>query len=59
MYILGGFNYFFFARIAGEMIQFDLHIFFQMGWFNHQLVYIPEAPINSLYFWRSTLQNKA
>ena len=30
--------FFIFTPILGEMIQFDEHIF-QMGWFNHQLVY--------------------
>ena len=28
-----------FIPIPGEMIQFDEHIF-QMGWFNHQLVFL-------------------
>ena len=32
---LGGFKYFLFSPLLGEMIQFDEHIF-QMGW-NHQL----------------------
>ena len=32
----GGFKYFYFYPLLGEMIQFDEHIF-QMGWFNHQL----------------------
>ena len=32
----GGFKYFLFSPLPGEMIQFDEHIF-QMGW-NHQLV---------------------
>ena len=32
----GGFKYFLFSPLLGEMIQFDEHIF-QMGWFNHQL----------------------
>ena len=32
----GGFKYFLFSPLPGEMIQFDEHIF-QMGWFNHQL----------------------
>ena len=31
----GGFKYFLFSPLLGEMIQFDKHIF-QMGWFNHQ-----------------------
>ena len=31
----GGFTYFLFSSLPGEMIQFDEHIF-QMGW-NHQL----------------------
>ena len=31
----GGFKYFLFSPLLGEMIQFDEHIF-QMGWFNHQ-----------------------
>ena len=35
----GGLEY----PIPGEMIQFDEHIF-QMGWFNHQLVYIVTSP---------------
>ena len=30
--------FFIFTRIPGEIIQFDLRICFQMGWFNHQLV---------------------
>ena len=34
---LGGFIFFWFLPLPGEMIQFDEHIF-QMGWFNHQLV---------------------
>ena len=29
---------FLFLPLPGEMIQFDEHIF-QMGWFNHQLVF--------------------
>ena len=34
----GGFKYFLmFTPKPGEMIPFDLRIFFQMGWFNHQL----------------------
>ena len=33
----GGFKYFLFSPLPGEIIQFDEHIF-QMGWFNHQLV---------------------
>ena len=33
----GGFKYFLFSPLFGEMIQFDEHIF-QMGWFNHQPV---------------------
>ena len=37
-YLGGGFKYFLFSPLPGEMIQFDEHIF-QMGWFNHQLVY--------------------
>ena len=32
----GGFEYFLFSPLPGEMVQFDEHIF-QMGW-NHQLV---------------------
>ena len=35
----GGFKYFLFSSLFGEMIQFDEHIF-QMGWFNHQLVLV-------------------
>ena len=33
----GGFKYFLFSTLPGEMIHFDEHIF-QMGWFNHQLI---------------------
>ena len=33
-YLGGGFKYFLFSPLPGEMIQFDEHIF-QMGWFNH------------------------
>ena len=37
--LVGGSKYFFiFTPIPGEMIPFDLGIFFQMGWFNHQLL---------------------
>ena len=36
--LVGGFKYFLFSPLLGEMIQFDDHIF-QMGWFNHQLDY--------------------
>jgi len=36
--LVGGFNYFLFSPLLGEMIQFDEHIICQMGWFNHQLV---------------------
>ena len=32
----GGFKYFSFSPLPGEMIQFDEHVF-QMGWFNHHL----------------------
>ena len=35
----GGFKYVSCSSLFGEMIQFDLSIFFQRGWFNHQLVY--------------------
>ena len=35
----GGFKYFLFSSLFGEMIQLDEHIF-QRGWFNHQ----PEHP---------------
>ena len=31
----GGFIYFLFSTLLGEMIKFDEHIF-RMGWFNHQ-----------------------
>ena len=45
----GGFIYFLFSTLLGEMIQFDVHIF-QMGW-NHQLVWglqycIPPQSLN-------------
>ncbi len=33
----GGFKYFLFLPLYGEMIQVDLRIFFIHGWFNHQL----------------------
>ena len=36
----GGFEYFLFSPLPGEMIQFDEHIF-QMGWFNHHLDKFP------------------
>ena len=32
-----------FIPIYGEMIQFDLRIFFKMGWFNHQLEEFPSG----------------
>jgi len=32
-------TFFIFTPNLGEMIQFDEHIF-QMGWFNHQLVFV-------------------
>ena len=34
--LVGGFKYFSFSPLAGEMIQFDEHIV-QLVWFNHQL----------------------
>ena len=40
---VGGDVIFFKKRITpcfGKMIQFDLRIFFQMDWFNHQPIYI-------------------
>ena len=38
----GGFKLFLiFTPNPGEMIQFDVRIIFQMGWFNHQLVLKP------------------
>ena len=37
IYLGGGFKYFVFSPLPGEMIQFDEHIF-QIGWFNHQVV---------------------
>ena len=36
------------------MIQFDLRIFFQMGWFNHQLVIIHLGCIKPCIFTIST-----
>ena len=39
----GGFKYFLFSPLPGEMIQFDEHIF-QMGWFNHQLEMVQSPP---------------
>ena len=36
IYLGGGFKYFVFSPLPGEMIQFDEHIF-QIGWFNHQV----------------------
>ena len=38
----------FLPRISGEMIQFDDHIF-QLGWFNHQLDYIPRPQVTSIF----------
>ena len=35
--LAGGFKYFLFSTLRGEMIQFDKHIF-QLGRLNHQLV---------------------
>ena len=32
-----GFKYFSCSPLLRQLIQFDLRIFFQMGWFNHQL----------------------
>ena len=32
-----GFKYVFVPPLPGEMIRFELRIFFQMGWFIHQL----------------------
>ena len=49
LHILGGGNsniFGIFTPILGEMIQFDEHIF-QMGWFNHQLVFY-------MFFLRNT-----
>ena len=34
--MVGGFKYFLFSSLFGEMIQFDGPHIFQMGWFNHQ-----------------------
>ena len=31
-------------RFLGEMVQFNLRIFLQMGWFNHQLLLMEEIP---------------
>ena len=38
-YLGGGFKYFLFSALFGEIIKLDEHIF-QMGWFNHQLVIV-------------------
>ena len=38
----GGFKYFLFSSLPGEMIKFDYSNIFQMGWFNHQLETPPE-----------------
>ena len=38
VYLGGGFKYFLFSTLFREDSHFDDHIF-QMGWFNHQLVY--------------------
>ena len=44
------FSYFFFSPPSlGEMIQFDLHIFFKNGWFNHHRAPRP---------WRLLLQQR-
>ena len=40
---------FIFIPYFGEMIQFDEHIF-QMGWFNHQLVYKEKILELEMYF---------
>ena len=45
----GGFKYFLFSPLPGEMIQFDEHIF-QMGWFNHQLVNLESTSWSSWSF---------
>ena len=52
----GGFKYFLFSPLFGDMIQFDEHIF-QMGW-NHQLEYdFSRCPLE--HFPRSLKQKKA
>ena len=33
----GGFKYFLFNPYSWKMIQFDLRIFFKLGWFNHHI----------------------
>ena len=44
----GGFKYFLFSPLFGEMIQFDEDIF-QMGW-NYQLVYVADLLISMIDF---------
>ena len=51
IYVLGGgFKHFLFSSpILGKWSNFDEHIF-QMGWFNHQLVYIEKILKLEMYF---------
>ena len=50
-YLGGGFKYFLFSPLPGEMIQFDEHItVFQMGWFNHHLGMYPPFDY-ARFFW--------
>ncbi len=44
------FQTFFFSSLPGEMIQFDEHIF-QMGWFNHQPIFVGCECIFSVPPW--------
>ena len=46
-YLGGGFKHFLFSPLLAEDSHFDVHIF-QMGWFNHQLVFIhPKGTLDS------------
>ena len=45
----GGFKHVLFSSLPGEMIQFDEHIF-QMGWFNHQPVFVDVNLFNKFKF---------
>ena len=35
-----------FTPFLGEMIQFDLRIFFKLGWFNHQVAIVVELLVD-------------
>ncbi len=52
----GGFKYFLFSTLPGEMIHFDEHIF-QMGW-NHQLAMFWQDPTYSVCIALSSLEKR-